>query len=340
MADAQLARAEHVVAEPVLVRHIVQEVSRRNGNAAALCRGLGFGLPDLERIDFRVSFAQTSRVIQRAQRMLDRDDLGLQFGASFSLVSWGLCFVGVLACSTPLEALHFAFDYQPSTGRFLRLDKQADEGQFVATAEAEFDADPTVTEFMVHHTFAAVTRLCRFAVAPWFGPSQVELRSTAPANPRAHEQAYGCPVRFNCRADRLVFDLVDHPIATADPPVAAMCRNVLEMQRSGVGAPSELEAVIVRALRADPRTPPPMASIAASINLSERTLRRRLLESGLSYSALLDRERMRRALELLHGSELSLTLVADASGFADTRSLRRAIKRWTGHTPTHFRQHG
>ena len=49
---------------------------------------------------------------------------------------------------------------------------------------------------------------------------------------------------------------------------------------------------------------------------------------------------MRRALDLLHGDELTLDLVAEASGFADARSLRRAIKRWTGHTPTHFRSHG
>lgn len=339
-AATRLARAQHVVAEPVLVRHIVHEVSRRNASATALCRGLGFGLPDLERIDFRVSFAQTMRVIQRAERMLGQDDLGLRLGANFSLVSWGMCFVGVMACASPREALDFAFDFQPSTGRFLRLHKQAIQGQFVATAEPEFEADEAVTQFMVDHTFASVTRLCRFVVAPWYGPKRVELRSAAPASSRVHEAAFGCPVRFGSRVNRVVFDLIDHPIATADRPVAAMCRHALELQRSGAGAPSELEAAIVRALRVDLLSPPTMAAIAASINLSERTLRRRLLESGLSYAALLDHERMRRALDLLHDSELTLALVADASGFADARSLRRAIKRWTGHTPTHFRTHG
>ncbi len=339
-ATAPLARAQHVVAEPVLVRHIAREVARRNGNAAALCRGLGFGLPDLERIDFRVSFAQTSRVILRAERMLGQDDLGLRLGADFSLVSWGLCFVGVMACTSPQQALDFAFDFQPSTGRFLRLHKQTVQGQFIATAEPEFDADDGVTRFLVNHTFASVARLCRFVVAPWYGPRRVELRDAAPANTRFHESAFGCPVSFGCRTNRVVFDLIDHPIATADPSVAAMCRHALELQQTGAGAPSELEAAIVRALRVDLRSPPTMAAIAASINLSERTLRRRLLESGLSYAALLDHERMRRALDLLHGSELTLGLVAEASGFADARSLRRAIKRWTGHTPTHFRSHG
>lgn len=324
----------------MLVRHIVQEVVRRNGSAAALCQGLGFGPSDLKRIDFRVSFAQTSRVILRAQRMLGKDDLGLRLGASFSLVSWGLCFVGVLACSNTREALEFAFDYQPSTSRFLSLQRQSGSDQFTATLEPEFAADDSVTHFLVQHTFAAIARLCRFAVAPWYGPRLVELRCPVPNDRRPHEDAFGCPVKFGCAADRVVFDLIDHPIATADPPVATMCRNALELQRSGAAAPSELEAVVVRALRGTPRSPPPMAAIATSINVSERTLRRRLLEGGLSYAALLDRERMRRALELLHGSDLSLAEVADASGFADARSLRRAIKRWTGHTPTHFRSHG
>ena len=83
-----------------------------------------------------------------------------------------------------------------------------------------------------------------------------------------------------------------------------------------------------------------LAEIAATVNVSERTLRRRLLAADLSYAALLDQERMRRALELLSAGESPMARVADASGFSDTRSLRRAIKRWTGQTPSQLRRHG
>ena len=98
--------------------------------------------------------------------------------------------------------------------------------------------------------------------------------------------------------------------------------------------------MIVRALRVDLRSPPTMAAIAASINVSERTLRRRLVDADLSYAGLLDQERMRRALGLLGASEAPMARVAAEAGFSDARSLRRATKRWTGQTPSALRRHG
>jgi len=332
-------RVHRADAEPLLVRHIVQEVSRRQGDPAALCRGLGFGLCDLERVDFRVSYAQTGRVIQRALQSLDDPALPLRLGSSSSLVSWGLCLVGMMAAANPREALDFAIDFLPPSDRFLHLQKQVAGHEFSALAEPAHEDEPEIGHFLVEHVFAALARVCRYVVAPWYGPQRVELRREIPADTRCHEEAFGCPVHFGCSANRLVYELIDHPIATADAIVARMCRHQLE-QRAGAGAPSELEAVIVRALRTDLRSPPSMAEIAATVNISERTLRRRLLLAELSYAALLDQERMRRALALLSGGEAPMARVAEAAGFSDTRSLRRAIKRWTGQTPSQLRRHG
>ena len=57
-------------------------------------------------------------------------------------------------------------------------------------------------------------------------------------------------------------------------------------------------------------------------------------------AGLLDQERMRRALGLLGASEAPMARVAAEAGFSDARSLRRAIKRWTGQTPSALRRHG
>lgn len=320
------------------MRHIVHEVSRRHGNPVALCRGLGFGLGDLERVDFRVSYAQTGRVIQRALRLLKDPSLAVRLGASFSLVSWGMCLVGMMASATPREALELALDFLPPSERFLHLRRQTAGDELCALAEPVHEDEAEVAHFLVEHAFAALVRASRFVIAPGYGPKRVELRRDAPADTQAHDEAFGCPVHFGCDADRVVFELADQPIATADALVARLCRHQLEL-RAGAGAPSELEAVIVRALRADLREPPSMAEIAASINVSERTLRRRLLAAELSYAGLLDHERMVRALALLNASEAPMARVAEEAGFSDTRSLRRAIKRWTGQTPSQLRRH-
>lgn len=334
---ARTDRASRADAEPLLVRQIVQEAARRDGSAAALCRGLGFAPADLEKPDFRISYTQTQRVVQRALPVLGRGDLGVTLGSRFSVVSWGLVLIGMMASGTPREMLEFAVDFLPSTDRFLRLRHDSGPDEFIALAEPEFD-DDEVGDVLVQFAFAALARAARFVVGSGFGPKFVELRAARPADVRPYEQAFGCPVRFGAAANRVGFELVEQPIATADAAVARLLRHALSLRRSGDAAPSEMEAAIVRALRINLQSPPSMSSIAATLNLSERTLRRRLDENGLSYAALLDGERMRRALELLNKSELTLPQVAQESGFADVRSLRRAIKRWTGHTPSAIRQ--
>lgn len=329
-------RATVADAEPVLVRHIVQEATRRGQNPAALCRGLGFDLADLDSPDFRISYTQTSQVVQRALRALEAPELGLRLGADFNLVSWGFCLIGLMAAPDSRAMLELALEFLPATGRFLSVDGIADDNGYTIEATPVFD-DREVAEVLIENTYAALVRVGRHAAGERFRPLAVEFRREAPEDATPYESFFGCPVRFGADADRLIFPAEPMPIPTADARVARMSRQALALQRAGARAASELEEVIVRALRHNLRQPPSMQSIASSINLSERTLRRRLVEAGLSYASLLDGERMRRALSVLREEHLTLPQVAEAAGFADVRSLRRAVKRWTGRTPSQVR---
>ncbi|WP_234891465.1 helix-turn-helix transcriptional regulator [Agrobacterium vitis] len=67
--------------------------------------------------------------------------------------------------------------------------------------------------------------------------------------------------------------------------------------------------------------------------MSERTLRRRLAESGVSFQSLLDDLRKNRTLELLGNRNMSVEQIAFAVGFSDPHNFRRAFRRWTGTTP-------
>jgi AraC-like DNA-binding protein len=74
------------------------------------------------------------------------------------------------------------------------------------------------------------------------------------------------------------------------------------------------------------------------MNMSERTLRRRLLAAGFRYQVLVDSVRKARSLELLSHSRLPVAAVAQEMGFADVRSFRRAFRRWMGVAPTEIRE--
>jgi len=83
---------------------------------------------------------------------------------------------------------------------------------------------------------------------------------------------------------------------------------------------------------------PTIAQAAEAADMSVRTLQRRLLKFGLTYSQLLDEVRLWTACRLLERSESSLAEIASALGYADPSNFTRAFQRWAGESPSVFRR--
>ena len=81
-----------------------------------------------------------------------------------------------------------------------------------------------------------------------------------------------------------------------------------------------------------------LAELAASANMSERTLLRRFRETvGMTPVAWLQRERMYRAQELLETSPDSLADIAEQCGYRSLETFRVAFRRQIGTSPAAYR---
>ena len=81
------------------------------------------------------------------------------------------------------------------------------------------------------------------------------------------------------------------------------------------------------------RTPPTLEDMAQRLNLSVRTLNRRLRAAQVSYQQLVDDARKARAGHLLHAGRQGIEHIAVELGFANPASFVRAWRRWYGTTP-------
>ena len=77
--------------------------------------------------------------------------------------------------------------------------------------------------------------------------------------------------------------------------------------------------------------------IAASINLSRRSLQRKLKQQGVSFSGLLDSSRRELGLQYVRDSRHSLNEIAYLLGFSEPGNFTRAFKRWYGKAPSQYR---
>ena len=80
-----------------------------------------------------------------------------------------------------------------------------------------------------------------------------------------------------------------------------------------------------------------LAGAAQHFDISTRTLQRRLTESGLTYSQLVDDVRFDMARRMLMSNNVRLRDIAAALGYADASSFTRAFERWAGVCPREFR---
>ncbi|KUZ71346.1 hypothetical protein WI73_27200 [Burkholderia ubonensis] len=81
-------------------------------------------------------------------------------------------------------------------------------------------------------------------------------------------------------------------------------------------------------------SPPQLKDIAALLNTSERTLKRRLQEEGACFRDISNAVRKARAQALIDEGRLSIKEIAQALGFCDVSSFSQAYKRWTGAAPS------
>ena len=82
---------------------------------------------------------------------------------------------------------------------------------------------------------------------------------------------------------------------------------------------------------------PDIGYAARLAGVSVSTLKRRLQKAGLTYSELVETERLRLSLELLAQDGVTISDVASELGYVEPGNFTRAFRKWTGLTPSKFR---
>lgn len=85
-------------------------------------------------------------------------------------------------------------------------------------------------------------------------------------------------------------------------------------------------------------TVPELSAVAGRMNISTRSLQRKLTLEGCSFRELLSRVRYRTARSLIQDTQLSITQIAHKLGYTDTANFSRAFKSWSGYQPSEYQR--
>ncbi|MCJ7555324.1 MAG: AraC family transcriptional regulator, partial [Gammaproteobacteria bacterium] len=174
------------------------------------------------------------------------------------------------------------------------------------------------------------------------GPGLFKLHFSfpEPAYSGLYESFYGIRPVFNAEANRAVtstsvlMESLPQANELALKAAEEQCRILLDRHRSRVGLAANVRDRLARS----GTQMPGMEFVARDLGMTERTLRRRLLDEGTTFLKLRDEVRLALAEELLTEFALSVELVSERLCYSDPTCFINAFKRWTGKTPHAYRK--
>lgn len=173
-------------------------------------------------------------------------------------------------------------------------------------------------------------------------PTQVSFKHSAPSDLSSYKTAFKCPILFEQDVYSITYKTEDLNTRTAkaDASINQFLLERVDEETKGIKVSSnkiigDVTQLIKNAL---PSGIPSVNHIASQLGMSNRTLTRRLSESGVTFRDLIRQTQEEGSKLLLKQTNRTISEIAFENGFSEQSAFNRAFKRWTGISPLEFRK--
>ncbi|TGN39851.1 AraC family transcriptional regulator [Marinobacter confluentis] len=296
--------------------------------------------PELLRIEMaRVSSSQYSLLLQNLWNRMEDEFMGLGPRRCRTGTFATMCAL-IIDCPN-LEAVYRqAFDFcrlfEPMVG--MRLEKSGDQARLVTVIEGEVD-DPL--HFFQESILVIWHRLGSWLIGQPAELTRAEFSYPEPAHGDEYRHIFHCPLQFAAKETALTFDrrFLEAPVIRDRPEMRQFLKtspaDLLSRPDESNTFTGKIRALIGRDFS---QSLPDFEWIAAELNTSPQTLRRRLKQENTSFQEIKDLLRRDMAIYYLSRPDLAINDIAFRVGFTEPSTFHRAFKKWTGVTPGAYRE--
>jgi len=137
------------------------------------------------------------------------------------------------------------------------------------------------------------------------------------------------------QADEILFlkEKLNRELPQQNELALDLCKEQLEQIRPLLVVDDSASFKVQEYLSSTPLYRTDMEKCSQKMNITSRTLRRKLETEGTSYQRILDEFRNTLAVKYLNSTSMTLEEIAERLGFSDAANFSHAFKRWCGHAP-------
>ncbi|MCQ9157057.1 AraC family transcriptional regulator [Acidomonas methanolica] len=321
------------------VPQILQQVALRGHNTQDLLASAGIVVEDLGNASHKIPLTDFKALIRDALKLSGEPGLGLLVGRGLNPASHGI--VGFAASSGASIA-----DAMAIVARFLalrtplvtmKIESDADEFRVVLDASPELD---DTASLVLEVALVAVKNIADSLVLGGGICQRVHFAFPEPAYVGLSRDILGCDVLYGMAWSGMVFPLSGAMVKLSQHDAFVLqeaqliCQAELERVEHRGSLSEKIENMILKRQGEFLS----LEQAAKLLNITPRTLERRLLDEHTTYQDIVCQLRRRIAHRYLCVDRISTKEAAFLLGYSDVANFRRAFKRWEGMPPSVFRR--
>ena len=308
-------------------------------DADALFRQAGFDSAQMSEPRMRYPKEAFHILWAEVVRVTGSDCIGIEAGRLYSPLDLSALGVSFLSSMTLMEGLQRLHRYESIVNSDLTFSIKEMQDRVDVLSDAEFKYK-AVARIHQDIRLSVIVDLCRKGLGSALNPIEVAFAYPEPEDTSEYAAVFCCPLAFSQPTPRISFSIEDTQRAflTSNRELAFGNDQILDGMLSELkdsSLSSQVKRVIVECL---PSGTPTEKDIVERLFMSSRTLQRKLSDEGTNFRTLLLEARRALAEQYISDKNMPLAEISYMLGFADQSSFFRAFKKWTGDSPSQFRE--
>lgn len=325
------------------VLNIIHFAKQQGASFEALVQETGKNEEELCQEDTFVDDTLYYKAMEQAVRMSGDSCFGLHVGENLNLTAAGLIAQLTQTCATVKQALQYCCEFANlgCSALPMTLVEEKEYYKVVLTPSKLWnETSPASLQHTADGVLAFTVKEFQTLTRSKHNPVNLHLPWSSVSSILEYERIFACPVEMGKQEIALFLDKahVEDHIITANYDLLRILVAHAEEKNATLNEQQGFVSIVRKSIikMVKPEFPT-VEEVASHLNVSVRTLQRKLQEESVSFKSVIEELKKEFALSYLKKKDLSISEVAYLLGYSDSSAFNRSFKRWTGKSPSEYR---
>lgn len=322
------------------VAMLLGHANKHGISSRQLLANLSFKEKDLHDPEARIPAHQYAELLMLVDGNTQDGSFWFEFGREFGFSSLGLVGQALLSCNNLNQALPLLSKFYRilSCGTDLEYLQVDDYGVLTLIRDAEIgEREKQIKTELLYSSFSRVGELL-------FPNTPLDIKFSfdypEPENKATYDKYLGNDLSFN-QLTPAIYVSKEHLVqdfSEANPALLEVLDHQCQKKLEELEHSNSMARTVRNLIQSLPGVYPSVEVIATQLNISSRTLNRRLVKEDTSFQFITEQIKCKDALYYVENTEMTIEEIAHHTGYSDPSNFRRAFAKWTGKSPSDYRR--